>query len=79
MSRHLRLVWSNPSTPPHFRSDVRMLRRLAGMLAGTVRQGHIESARMMASVYRLSPLAVAVVASEMFRSGISEEEIRRVV
>ncbi len=79
MSRDLQLVWNNPCAPLHFKSDVRMLRRLANTLVGTVRQGHIESARMMASVYRLSPLAVSVVATEMFRSGISEDEILRVV
>ncbi|WP_424227894.1 hypothetical protein [Azovibrio sp.] len=79
MSRELQLVWNNPSPPLHFKSDVRMLRRLASTLVGTVRQGHIDSARMMASVYHLSPLAVSVVATEMFRSGISEDEILRVV
>jgi len=77
--QQLQLVWENPCAPLHFKTDVRMLRRLAGTLVGTVQKGHIDGARMMASIYHLSPLAVSVVATEMFRSGVSEEDILRVV
>jgi len=56
-----------------------MLHLLADMLAGSIRSGHLEGARRIASIHHLSPLALAVVATRMFRSGISEDEILQVV
>lgn len=79
MDNTLHLVWNNPCPQPHRKSDVKMLRNLADVMAGTIRAGQFESARYMASVYRLSPLALSVVATRMFRDGISEDEILRVV
>ncbi|MBS1191425.1 MAG: hypothetical protein H6R10_3217 [Rhodocyclaceae bacterium] len=79
MARELRLVWDNPRPNPHPRNDLRMLRLLADTLAGSIRSGHVEGAKRIASIHHLSPLALGVVATRMFRSGISEDQILLVV
>lgn len=79
MPSRLRLVWENPHPQPHLRNDLAMLRMLADTLAGSVRCGYLEGARQLASIHRLSPLALSVVATRMFESGLSEEQILKVV
>lgn len=79
MRTPLRLVWDNPHPQPHLKSDITMLRLLADILAGSIRAGHAEEARSMASIHHLSPLALGVVATRMLNSGISEDDILRLV
>lgn len=79
MSPRLQLVWENPHPQPHLRNDLTMLRLLADTLAGSVRCGYVDGARHLASIHRLSPLAVSVVATRMYESGLSEEQILKVV
>lgn len=79
MASDLQLVWDNPRPQPHLKNDLKMLRILADLLAGSIRSGHIDGARRIASIHHLSPLALSVVATRMFRDGISEDEILQVV
>lgn len=79
MTSQLHLVWDNPHPQPHLKNDLTMLRALADSLTGSIRSGQVEGARRMASIHHLSPLAMSVVATRMFRAGISEAEILRVV
>lgn len=79
MASGLQLVWDNPRPQPRLRHDLKMLRLLADTLAGSIRSGHLDGARRIASIHHLSPLAMAVVATRMFRAGISEAEILQVV
>ena len=79
MASGLQLVWDNPRPQLHLKNDLKMLRLLADTLAGSIRSGHVEGARRIASLHHLSPLALSVVATRMFRAGISEDEILKVV
>lgn len=79
MASQLQLVWDNPRSQPHLRNDLTMLHLLADTLAGSIRCGYLEGARRLAAIHRLSPLAVSVVATQMFKAGISEEQILQVV
>lgn len=79
MNRRLELVWNNPLPRPASHHDPGMLHLLADVLAGSIRCGYIDGAREMASIHHLSPLATSIVATRMHRSGISEEEILKVV
>lgn len=79
MASQLRLIWDNPHPHPYLRNDLTMLRLLADTLAGAIRGGQLAGAKSLASIHRLSPLAVSVVATRMFKAGISEEQILKVV
>lgn len=79
MASELQLVWDNPRPQPHLKDDLKTLGLLADMLAGSIRSGHVEGARRIASLHHLSPLALSVVATRMFRAGISEDQILQVV
>lgn len=79
MARPLQLVWDNPHPQPHLRNDLKMLRILADLLAGSIRLGQVEGAKRIAAIHRLSPLALSFVATRMFQAGISEDQILRVV
>lgn len=79
MARPIQLVWDNPHPQPHLKNDLKMLRILADLLTGSIRSGHIEGAKRIASLHHLSPLALSVVATRMFRAGISEDQILQVV
>lgn len=79
MANSLQLVWDNPRQPPHFNNDLDTLSRLADGMANSIRSGRLERARQMAHIHQLSPFATAVVATRLFRAGISESEILRIV
>ena len=79
MPADLRLVWDNPRWVASPRHDLAMLRRLGDFLAGASRSGHVAGARQVASIHRLSPLAIAVVSKQMQTSGLGEDEIRKIV
>lgn len=79
MTSQLHLVWDNPRPQPHLKNDLTMLRLLADTLTGSIRSGQVEGARRMASIHHLSPLALSVVATRMFRAGLSEDEILKVI
>lgn len=82
MNNHLKLVSHNPDKPassPIARLDGRALHSLADMLTAEVQAGHSDLAHVLASLQRLSPFAIAVVASWMTRAGLSEAEILKVV
>jgi hypothetical protein len=79
MANRLQLVWDNPRPQPHLKNDLTMLRMLADLLTGSIRSGHVEGAKRIASLHHLSPLAMSVVATRMFRAGISEDQILKLV
>lgn len=79
MERNLQLVWSNPAPQANPCPNAAMLRHLADALTIAIRSGEIDSVQGLASMYGLTPLAMSVVATRMFKSGISEDEILRVV
>lgn len=79
MASQLHLVWNNPRPQGHLKCDLTTLRRLADTLAGSIRSGQVEGAKRIASIHHLSPLAMSVVATRMFRAGISEDEILKLV
>lgn len=79
MTSALHLVWENPRPQPHLKNDLKTLRMLADLLAGSIRAGQVDGARRIAAIHHLSPLALSVVATRMFRAGISEEQILQVV
>lgn len=79
MANQLHLVWDNPHAQAQGRADLSTLRRLADALAGSIRSGQLDCARRLASFYHLSPLALSVVATRMFKAGISEDEILKLV
>lgn len=79
MERNLQLVWNNPAPQAHLCPNATMLRQLADALTIAIREGEINSVQGLASMYGLTPLALSVVATRMFKAGISEDEILKVV
>jgi len=79
MDSALELVWDNPRPHALERNDPKMLRLLGDLLAGAIRCGYLEGARRVASIHHLSPLASTLVARRMVQSGISEDDVFRVV
>lgn len=79
MASQLHLVWDNPRPQARPRCDLPSLRRLADALSGSILSGKPDCARRLASFYHLSPLALSVVATRMFKAGVSEDEILKLV
>ena len=79
MNAHLQLVVNQPSpnrTPHH---DANELRQLASRLTGHIRSGYVGFAHAAARNEALSPIEVGIVATWMFRSGLSESQILAVM
>lgn len=79
MNTHLKLVADNPVSAPPGRLNGRELHQLADMLTSEVQAGRSEAARFLASLQKLSPFGIAVIATWMTRAGLSEAEILEVV
>jgi alkylhydroperoxidase family enzyme len=79
MKTHLKLVSDNPIPGSNFRPDGRALHQLADRLTEEIHAGHPEDAHFLASLQKLSPFGVAVVATWMAKAGVSEAEILEVV
>lgn len=79
MERNLQLVWSNPKPRPQRRNNMAVLWQLADVLSGAVRSGEFAGAQRLTTLCELTPMALSVIATRMFKSGISEEEILKVV
>lgn len=79
MNAHLKLVADNPVSAPTGRLSGRELHLLADMLTAEVQAGRSEAARFLASLQKLSPFGIALIATWMTRAGLSEAEILDVV
>ncbi len=79
MNAHLKLVSDNPIPVSSPRLDGRALHQLADVLTEEVRAGRYDLARFLAALHKLSPFAIAVVATWMTKAGLSEAEILNVV
>ena len=79
MNAHLKLVSDNPVFVSGARLNGRALHQLADMLTEEVRAGRYDLARFLASLHKLSPFAIAVVATWMTRAGLSEADILSIV
>lgn len=79
MNTHLRLVADNPALSPGVRLDGRALHLLADVLTEKVQAGHYEGAHVLATLQKLSPFGIAVVATWMAKAGLSETDILNVV
>jgi hypothetical protein len=79
MNTHLKLVSDNPVSVSSARLNGQALHQLADVLTEEVRAGHYDLARFLAAFHKLSPFAIAVIATWMTRAGLSEAEILNVV
>ena len=79
MNTPLKLVSDNRILVPSVRLNGRELHQLADRLTEEVQAGHVEVAHVLASVQRLSPFGIAVIATWMTKAGLSEAEIMGVV
>lgn len=79
MQAQLRLASSNAHPAPGRKLSIVALHRLAERLIGQVRTGKAAQAHAMIAKERLSPLGIAVLATWMYRAGLSEGQILEVV
>lgn len=79
MNTHLKLVSENEISTPNARLDGRALHRLADRLTEEVHAGRYEVAHLLASLQKLSPFGIAIVATWMTRAGLSESDILNVM
>jgi hypothetical protein len=80
MSAQLQLVVVNQPPPKRARHhDAIELRQLASRLSGHVRSGYVGFAHAAVQNEALSPIEVGIVATWMFRSGLSESQILAVM
>lgn len=79
MSAHLQLVVNQPSLSRARHHDAKALQQLAYRLSGHVRSGYVGFAHAAAQNEALSPIEVGIVATWMFRSGLSESQILAVM
>lgn len=79
MKPRLRLVADNPDPVRRTHPDGRSLFRLADRLTDQVRRGNTRFAHQVAVGEHLNPLGIAVVASRMYRAGLTEDQIIAVV
>lgn len=79
MKAPLRVIPGNPHASRGDRLSSRDLFCLATCLTEQVQAGNIQLAQLIASRAKLNPLSIAVLASCMSRSGLSEDQILQVV
>ena len=79
MKNHLRVVSVNPIPVSSDRLDGRALHQLADRLTEEIQAGHSEQAHILASLQKLSPFAIAVLATWMAKAGLNEAQILNVV
>lgn len=79
MNAHLKLVSDHPIAVRPGRLNGRELHQLSDMLTAEVQAGRPEAARFLAALQKLSPFAIAIIASWMSKAGLSEAQILNVV
>jgi hypothetical protein len=79
MTAHLKLVSDHPISTSNVRLDGLALHRLADRLTNDIKSGHVELAHAVASLQKLSPFAIAIIATWMARAGLSERDILKAV
>lgn len=79
MRAQLRIVSSNPHPLYCHHSSGAALRRLADRLTRLVRSGNSCLAHATVACEHLNPLGIAVVATWMYRAGLSEDQILAVM
>ena len=79
MARNLALVWANARNTSGLRITASMLVHLAEALVQQVRDEQWQAARGTMALYQLSPIALGVVAERMWKAGISEDAVLRLL
>lgn len=79
MANSLQLVWNNPHPAPHFTVNARMLAELSDAVIARVKDDQLLTARGLMALYALSPIAVGVVAARLFRAGVPEDVVLKIV
>ena len=74
-----RVVWNNPNPAPHFTLTSRMLKHLADAIITRVGAGQLQAAKGLMSLYALSPIEAGVVAERLFRAGVPEDVVLKIV
>lgn len=73
------LVWNNPSPLPHFTVTAKMLNHLSAAVVSRIKGGQLPAARGLMSLYALSPIAAGIVADRLFRAGVPEDVVLKIV
>lgn len=79
MTAHLRLASSNSHPAPGRKLSLAALHTLADRLIRQVRAGKAVQAHATIANEHLSPLGIAVLATWLYRAGLSEDQILDVV
>jgi hypothetical protein len=79
MAHGPQLVWNNPNPTPHFTITARMLTHLSEAIIDRVRDGELQNARGLMTMYPLSPIEAGIVADRMFRAGVPEEVVLQLI
>jgi hypothetical protein len=79
MQAQLRLASSNSNPTPGRKLSIAALHQLAERLIGQVRNGKACQAHDAITKAHLHPLGIAVVATWMYRAGLSEDQIIAIV
>ena len=79
MKAQLRLASNNAHPAPSRKISIAALHQLAERLIGQVRNGNAIQAHATILNEHLNPLGIAVLATWMYRAGLSEDQILAVV
>lgn len=79
MQAQLRLASSNSNPTPGRKLSIAALHQLAERIIGQVRNGKNRQAHAAITKAHLHPLGIAVVATWMYRAGLSEDQIIAIV
>lgn len=79
MKAQLRLASNNSHPTPGRKLSIAALHQLAERLTGQVRSGNALQAHAAITNENLHPLGIAVVATSMYRAGLSEDQIIAIV
>lgn len=79
MKAKLRLASNNTHPAPGRKISIAALHQLAERLIGLVRAGNALQAHTAIDNEQLSPLGIAVLATWLYRAGLSEDQILAVV
>jgi hypothetical protein len=79
MKAKLRLASNNTHPAPGRKISIAALHQLAERLIGQVRKGNSRQAHAAITDEHLNPLGIAVIATWMYRAGLSEDQILAIV
>ncbi len=79
MKSQLKLASNNSHPAPGRKISISALHQLAERLIGQIQTGHAAQAHAAISDEHLNPLGIAVIATWMYRAGLSEDQILAVV